>query len=70
MENFKPGDVVCLVGGGPRLTVAEVGNDTYLCLWFDDLLRLREHRFSELCLTAAGPEEDEEEEEDFGADEA
>jgi len=62
--NFVPGDVVRLVGGGPRLTVAEVQDDGYRCLWFDDLLRLREHTFLELCLTVAGPDDEDDEEED------
>jgi uncharacterized protein YodC (DUF2158 family) len=40
MENIKSGDVVQLKSGGPKMTVAKVGNDTRgtltaWCDWFE-----------------------------------
>ena len=36
MDTFKPGDVVQLKSGGPRMTVYSVAaSGTYLCNWFN-----------------------------------
>jgi uncharacterized protein YodC (DUF2158 family) len=40
MNEFKPGDVVVLKSGGPKMTVEQVGNDglqrpTVWCDWFE-----------------------------------
>jgi uncharacterized protein YodC (DUF2158 family) len=39
MDGFEVGDVVQLKSGGPRMTVTQVGNDTWekptvWCVWF------------------------------------
>lgn len=40
MSEFKPGDVVLLKSGGPKMTVDQLGNDTFgyakvWCDWID-----------------------------------
>jgi uncharacterized protein YodC (DUF2158 family) len=35
-EQFKPGDVVSLRSGGPRMTVASVDGRSVMCEWFAD----------------------------------
>jgi uncharacterized protein YodC (DUF2158 family) len=35
-EQFKPGDIVSLKSGGPRMTVASVEGRTVSCEWFAD----------------------------------
>jgi len=46
VQQFKPGDVVQLKSGGPKMTVSSVesppnGKVQYICEWFDaDLKRL------------------------------
>lgn len=35
-ETFKPGDVVVLQSGGPRMTVVAVQATHYHCVWFSD----------------------------------
>jgi len=35
-NQFKPGDVVSLRSGGPRMTVASVDGPSALCEWFSD----------------------------------
>jgi len=47
-DAFKPGDVVTLKSGGPKMTVAQVGNaamsgePTVWCVWFDGVKKLEE----------------------------
>jgi len=38
MGEFKPGDLVCLKSGGPRMTVEGWDEDyqQFLCTWFND----------------------------------
>lgn len=43
-ENFKPGDVVQLKSGGPRMTVTETGRDIaqremVYCVWFEGKIK-------------------------------
>lgn len=33
-DGFKPGDVVRLKSGGPKMTVAEIREGRVLCQWF------------------------------------
>lgn len=51
MKKFKPGDVVCLRSGGPRMTVIEFGEyllkTGYLCQWFNEKSELKEDVFIE-----------------------
>ena len=35
-EQFKPGDVVILKSGGPRMTIATIEGRSALCEWFSD----------------------------------
>ena len=35
-EKFKPGDVVSLRSGGPRMTIATVDGQSAFCEWFTD----------------------------------
>jgi uncharacterized protein YodC (DUF2158 family) len=35
-QQFKPGDVVSLRSGGPRMTIATVDGQSALCEWFSD----------------------------------
>jgi uncharacterized protein YodC (DUF2158 family) len=35
-EKFKPGDVVSLKSGGPRMTIATVDGQSTTCEWFAD----------------------------------
>ena len=35
MSNFKPGDTVQLISGGPSMTVKAVEGDLVTCDWFD-----------------------------------
>lgn len=35
-EQFKPGDVVSLRSGGPRMTIATVDGQGAFCEWFTD----------------------------------
>ncbi len=35
-EQFRPGDVVTLKSGGPRMTIASVDGRSVLCEWFAD----------------------------------
>ncbi len=35
-NQFKPGDVVSLRSGGPRMTVASVDGQSAVCEWFSD----------------------------------
>lgn len=34
-DQFKPGDVVELKGGGPDMTISSVDDDSAYCEWFD-----------------------------------
>ncbi len=40
-EEFKPGDIVCLKSGSPKMTVSQVGESaltgklTVWCVWFE-----------------------------------
>ena len=35
-KDFKVGDVVCIISGGPLMTVNSVGEpETVECIWFD-----------------------------------
>jgi uncharacterized protein YodC (DUF2158 family) len=48
-NQFKPGDVVVLRSGGPKMTVMRVGKDSFdapslLCVWFEGTKR-EEGRF-------------------------
>jgi uncharacterized protein YodC (DUF2158 family) len=44
---MKPGDVVCLKSGGPRMTVAEAREDGMMrCLWFTTDHQLQNAWFS------------------------
>lgn len=35
-EQFKPGDIVILKSGGPRMTIATIDERSALCEWFSD----------------------------------
>jgi uncharacterized protein YodC (DUF2158 family) len=35
-QQFKPGDIVSLRSGGPRMTVATIDGQSALCEWFSD----------------------------------
>lgn len=63
MAEYKCGDVVRLIcGGGPAMVVEAIDKDGwYVCVWFDDLGRVRERPFCELCLMScdADPTTDE-----------
>ena len=75
--HLKPGDVVILKSGGHPLTVAEVNEDTIVCLWmggegdlFRETLPLAVLELAELEAADEADEEDEEEdEEEEGEDE-
>jgi uncharacterized protein YodC (DUF2158 family) len=35
-QQFKPGDIVSLRSGGPRMTIATIDGQNALCDWFSD----------------------------------
>lgn len=47
-DAFKPGDVVALKSGGPKMTVTQVGianltgEPTVWCVWFDGVKKLED----------------------------
>lgn len=61
-EQFKPGDVVRLKSGGPKMTVVKFGSyrmgtlDGYLCQWFDTKGDLKSDVFTEEMLETVAPE--------------
>lgn len=55
-EEFKPGDVVRLKSGGPKMTVTEVGEEVY-CEWFDDKKEPQGRGFSPTSLKPAGSDD-------------
>ena len=34
MEEFKNGDIVQLISGGPNMTITQAGAKIHTCLWF------------------------------------
>ena len=73
--DLKPGDVVILKSGGHPLTVAEVNEDTIVCLWmggegdlFRETLPLAVLELAELEAADEADEEDDEEDEEEGED--
>jgi uncharacterized protein YodC (DUF2158 family) len=50
---FKPGDVVQLKSGGPRMTIQTLNGDSATCVWFE---KNKENRsvFATVLLTASG----------------
>jgi len=52
--NFKPGDVVQLNSGGPKMTVAAVQSDgTLRCVWFHEDGKQDNGVFAQVALRAA-----------------
>jgi uncharacterized protein YodC (DUF2158 family) len=45
-QQFKPGDVVSLRSGGPRMTVAAIDGQSALCEWFSDDQQPRSRSFA------------------------
>lgn len=45
-EKFKPGDVVSLRSGGPRMTIAKVDAESVFCEWFTDDQQPQSRSFS------------------------
>jgi uncharacterized protein YodC (DUF2158 family) len=45
-DQFKPGDVVSLRSGGPRMTIASIDGQNALCEWFSDDQQLRDRTFA------------------------
>ena len=61
-EQFKPGDIVILKSGGPRMTIATVEERSALCEWFSDDQQAQSKSFAltslkpdAQCLGAANP---------------
>jgi uncharacterized protein YodC (DUF2158 family) len=53
-ESFKPGDVVQLNSGGPRMTVVAVQSDgTLRCIWFHEDGKADGGVFPQIALRAA-----------------
>ena len=44
-NQFKPGDVVSLRSGGPRMTIANVNGQGAFCEWFTDDQQLQSRSF-------------------------
>jgi len=36
MSQFKPGDIVVLKSGGPKMTVDSISDNNISCIWFAD----------------------------------
>lgn len=60
-QKFKPGDVVRLKSGGPKMTIVKFGTgyhhgtvDGYECTWFDDKNTVKTEVFQEALLEARG----------------
>ena len=45
-EQIKPGDIVSLRSGGPRMTVATIDGNRALCEWFSDDQQPRSSTFA------------------------
>ena len=52
----KPGDVVKLKSGGPRMTVGAVEGNAVKAVWFPDNFTVSEHIFLSVTLEIAGPD--------------
>jgi uncharacterized protein YodC (DUF2158 family) len=44
-KQIKPGDIVSLRSGGPRMTIATVDGQSALCEWFTDDQQLQSRSF-------------------------
>lgn len=55
---FITGATVCLVSGGPLMTVREVNGDTIVCDWFDKQGRLKKADFLASQLKEDQPKEE------------
>jgi uncharacterized protein YodC (DUF2158 family) len=53
---FEVGDIVVLKSGGPDMTVASVGPEAVVCVWFDGK-RQRDGLFAFALLRVGGPPE-------------
>lgn len=54
-QGFKKGDVVRLKSGGPRMTVAELGQSLVSCTWFDERNNPHSQAFDPEVLETAPP---------------
>lgn len=45
-DQFKPGDIVSLRSGGPRMTVANADGQNAFCEWFTDDQQLQDRTFA------------------------
>lgn len=43
--DLEVGDVVRLLSGGPNMTIMDISNDIYTCIWFCADKRLQSARF-------------------------
>lgn len=54
---MKPGDIVTLISGGPKMAVYQIYNDSVYCQWFDASGKCHQSGFVEEVLVRISPEE-------------